>query len=58
MAGQPSPSPLSQSGDTAVADLLETGCQSSGVLTGTGWWTSCAGQSVAAQPWERWTSTG
>lgn len=58
MTGQPSPSPPSQSCGRAVADPRGTGYQSWGVLKGTGWWTSCAGQSVAAQPSARWTGTG
>lgn len=57
MAGRASPSPRSGSCGRAAADHLETGCQSTGVPKGTGWWTLCAGQNVAAQPSERWTGT-
>lgn len=58
MTSQLSPSPLCQSCGRAVAVLRGTGYQSRGVLKGTGWWTSCAGRSVVAQPSERWTGTG
>lgn len=57
MASQPSPSPPSPSCGRAVAYPQGTGCQEWGVLEGTGWWSSCAGRSVAAQPSERWTWT-
>lgn len=57
MTGQPSPSPPAQSCGRAVADHRGTDCQSWGAVKGTGWWTSCAGQSVVAQPLERWTGT-
>lgn len=57
MTGQASPRHRSPSGGRAAADLLGTGCQSPGVTKGTGWWTSCAGQSAAAPPVETWTGT-
>lgn len=56
--GQPSPSLPSQSCGRAVVEPQGTDCQSWGDLKGIGWWTLCAGQSVAAQPSERWTGTG
>lgn len=58
MTRQPSPSPHSQSCGRTVADPRGTGCQSWGVLRGTGWWSSCAERSVAARPSARWTGTG
>lgn len=58
MTGQPSPSPPSQSCGRTVVAPQETGYQNQGALKGTGWWTSCAGQSVVVQPSERWTGTG
>lgn len=58
MAGWLSPSPPPQSCGKVGADPQETGCQSQGALKGTGWWTSCGGQNVVAQPSERWRGTG
>lgn len=58
MTGQPVPSLPSQSCGRAAADLLGTDCHSQGGLKRTGWWTSFAEQSVAAQPSVTWTSTG
>lgn len=57
MTTQPSPSPPSPTCGRAAAAPRGTGCQSWGVLGGTGWWSSCAGRSEAAQPAERWTCT-
>lgn len=57
MTGQPSPSPPSQSCGRAVADPQERGYQGWGAPKGSGWWISCAGRSVVAQPLERWTGT-
>lgn len=50
--GQASPRYHSPSDGRAEAALQGTGFQSLDVTKGTGWWTSCVGQSVAAQPLE------